>query len=120
MNRTLTAFALMLLVAAAFFSLAPKMNTSARCSPQGTCEVGDSDTDALQITTDGGNWTFDGTFIGDATGTIGWTVNAGANTACTTTCVTPCVFGVNTASATADIVDCADATADECLCAGGS
>lgn len=59
-------------------------------------------------------------FVGTGTGDIGWTVNAGANTACSSTCTTPCVFGVNTASATADIVDCADATADECLCAGAS
>lgn len=68
-------------------------------------------------------WNFDtatGTFIGSGTATIGWAVVAGANTACTTTCVTPCVFGVDTASATADIVACADATADECLCAGAS
>lgn len=64
--------------------------------------------------------TFGATLIGTGTSTIGWTVQSGANTACTTTCTTPCVFGVNTASATADIVDCADATADECLCAGAS
>ena len=52
--------------------------------------------------------------------TIGWTVQAGANQACTTTCTSACVFGVNTAATEADIVDCADATADECLCAGAS
>ncbi len=51
---------------------------------------------------------------------IGWSVVAGANTACNTTCTNGCVFGVNTASATADIVACTDATADECLCAGSS
>lgn len=49
---------------------------------------------------------------------IGWPVVAGADTACNTTCTQACVFGVNTASLVADIVDCADATADECLCAG--
>ena len=67
-------------------------------------------------------WTFDetGQFIGAGTATIGWAVVAGANTACSTTCTTPCVFGVNTAATEADIVACADATADECLCAGAS
>lgn len=49
-----------------------------------------------------------------------WSVVAGANTACNTTCTSACVFGVNTAATEADIVDCASATADECLCAGGS
>ena len=54
------------------------------------------------------------------TSSIGWAVVAGADTACNTTCTSACVFGVNTASLTADIVDCADATADECMCAGAS
>jgi len=67
-----------------------------------------------------GNVGFGGTMIGTGTATIGWAVVAGANTACTTTCTTPCVFGVNTAATEADIVDCADATADECLCAGAT
>lgn len=61
-----------------------------------------------------------GTLIGTGTATLGWAVVAGANTACTTTCTTPCVFGVNTAATEADIVSCADATADECLCAGAT
>jgi len=50
-----------------------------------------------------------------------FTVVAGANTACTTTCATTqteCLFGVNTAATEADIVNCADATADECSCMG--
>jgi len=64
--------------------------------------------------------TFSGTLIGTGTATLGWVIVAGANTACTTTCVTPCVFGVNNAATEADIVGCADATADECLCAGAS
>jgi len=51
---------------------------------------------------------------------MGWSVVAGANTACTTTCTSACVFGVNTAATEADIVNCADATADECMCAGAS
>jgi hypothetical protein len=54
------------------------------------------------------------------TSDLGWAVVAGANTACNTTCTSACVFGVNTAATEADIVGCADATADECLCAGAS
>lgn len=60
------------------------------------------------------------TYISTSTGTVGWSVVAGANTACSTTCVAGCGFGVNTAATEADIVDCADATADECLCLGAS
>lgn len=58
---------------------------------------------------------FDGTVTMDAI-SMPISVVAGANTACSTTCTGFCFFGVNTASATADIVNCADATADECLC----
>lgn len=47
---------------------------------------------------------------------MSWSVVAGANTACSTTCTGVCLFGVNTAATEADIVNCADATADECLC----
>ena len=54
-------------------------------------------------------------------GTAAWgSIVAGADTACNTTCTAPCLFGVNTASLTADIVDCTDATADECLCFGAN
>lgn len=60
------------------------------------------------------------TITSSRTTDLGWAVVAGANTACNTTCTNACVFGVNTASATADIVDCADATADKCLCAGAN
>ena len=58
---------------------------------------------------------FDGTVTLDAL-SMPISVVAGANTACSSTCTGFCFFGVNTASATADIVNCADATADECLC----
>lgn len=58
--------------------------------------------------------------VSTSTGALGWAVVAGANTACNTTCTNACVFGVNTAATEADIVACTDATADECLCAGGS
>jgi len=57
---------------------------------------------------------------GQSTSDLGWAVVAGANTVCNTTCTSACVFGVNTAATEADIVDCTDATADECLCAGSS
>lgn len=53
------------------------------------------------------------------TGSIGWSIVAAANTACNTTCTSACVFGINTAISD-DIVNCADATADRCLCAGAS
>ena len=49
---------------------------------------------------------------------IGWSVVSGANTACTTTCTNGCVFGQNTADS--HIVNCADATADVCVCAGSN
>jgi len=60
------------------------------------------------------------TITSSRTTDIGWSVVATANQACTTTCTSACVFGVNTAATEADIVDCADATADECLCAGAN
>lgn len=69
---------------------------------------------------DAGAITVRSTIISSGTSSIGWSVVAGANTACNTTCTAACVFGVNTAATEADIVDCADATADECLCAGAS
>jgi hypothetical protein len=58
---------------------------------------------------------FDGTVTLDAL-SMPMSVVAGANTACSTTCTGLCMFGVNTAATEADIVNCADATADECLC----
>lgn len=53
------------------------------------------------------------------TNSIGWSVVAGANTACNTTCTSGCVFGEDT-SVIGTIVACTDATADVCVCAGGS
>lgn len=58
------------------------------------------------------------TFVSTNTGSIGWSVVAGANTACNTTCTSACVFGFDAGTPT--IVDCADATADKCLCAGAN
>lgn len=59
-----------------------------------------------------------GTLVSTNTTDIGWTNQAGANTACNTTCVSACVFGFDDDTDT--IVNCADATADKCICAGGS
>lgn len=51
---------------------------------------------------------------------IGWSIIGSANQACNTTCTNACVFGVDNGSLVADIVVCTDASADECLCAGGN
>ena len=83
---------------------------------------GTDEDDDLTVNVSGGAYEIDAgaaTFTSTAN-SFGWSVVAGADTACTTTCTSACVFGVNTASLTADIVDCADATADECLCAGAN
>ena len=94
-------------------------NTTFDTTGAGNIDVGSVDVLTVDLVTDGGTCTADGNLT--CTGNdMGWAVVAGANTACTTTCTSACVFGVNTAATEADIVDCADATADECLCAGGS
>jgi hypothetical protein len=80
-------------------------------SPAGTdIYIGVDSSEILNTNADG--------FRVTSTGTIGWSVVAGADTACSTTCTAACVFGQNTA--TYAIVDCADATADVCVCAGSS
>lgn len=61
-----------------------------------------------------------GAFTNTGTGSIGWSVVAGANTACNTTCTNACVFGFDTGLGGSDLVDCSDATADRCLCAGAN
>ena len=115
--------------AATVFAAGVRHGAGTAGSPSSTFET-DTDTglyrvgaNALGIST-GGTRKFTinstGELLGGGTATLGWAVKAGANTACTTTCITPCVFGVNTAATEADIVGCADATADECLCAGAS
>lgn len=99
-------------------------NIAWEASPAGTdVTIGVDASEVVQIssaTTVTGNLTSTASVLSTATTTIGWSVVAGADTACSTTCTNACVFGVNTASLVADIVDCADATADECLCAGAS
>lgn len=64
-----------------------------------------------------------GTFAGGVVVTnvnnIGWSVVNAANQACNTTCTNACVVGLDTA-AVGNFLACTDATADTCLCAGGS
>lgn len=64
------------------------------------------------------NIKFTTSLIGTSTTNIGWSKQSAANQACNTTCTKACVFGQNTADFS--IVDCADATADVCICAGSS
>lgn len=67
-----------------------------------------------------GNVTLGGTLTGTATG-LGWTIVSGANTACNTTCgAAACVFGFNDVSDAETPVECDDATADLCVCAGSA
>lgn len=54
-----------------------------------------------------------------ASADIGWSLQSAANQACNATCTSACVFGWDTASGEV-AVGCSDATADKCLCAGGS
>jgi signal peptide peptidase SppA len=65
-----------------------------------------------------GNVVTTGTITSSVATSIGWSLGSGANTACNTTCTYGCVFGQNTA--TYALVDCADATADLCICAGAN
>lgn len=60
-----------------------------------------------------------GSITSSAAGTLGWSLVAAANQACTTTCTNACVHGWDTAAGEV-AVDCADATADKCLCAGAN
>lgn len=64
-----------------------------------------------------------GTVQFDNSGSIGWSAVNGANTACNTTCVSGCVIGFDQGVlgvSLGSIVGCADATSDECICAGPS
>lgn len=65
-----------------------------------------------------GNISTTGTITSSNTGSLGWNLVSAANQACNTTCTNACVFGQDTA--TSAIVDCADATADACICAGAN
>lgn len=69
----------------------------------------------------GTSLTVTGDIKSSAATTIGWSVVAGADTACSTTCTNACVVGFDDGAADAEnMVDCASATADKCLCAGAS
>lgn len=62
-----------------------------------------------------------GSITSSAATTIGWSVVAGANAACSTTCTNACVLGFDNGAADAEaLVDCADTTADVCVCAGAN
>lgn len=62
--------------------------------------------------------TASGQIISTGTSDLGWSVQSAANQACTTTCTRAAVFGFDTGTST--IVGPSDATADSCVCAGGS
>lgn len=66
--------------------------------------------------------TFYGTVRSAATGSLGWVPVAAADQACNTTCTSACVMGFNLTAGniTGSILDCTDAAADVCLCAGAS
>jgi len=70
-----------------------------------------------------GGITTSGTILFTGTSSIGWVAVDGTdNVACNTTCFRGCVFGVGNATGTAvtGILSCSDATADTCMCGGGS
>jgi len=64
-----------------------------------------------------------GTMSNTNTASMGFSVVTSANQACTTTCTSAAVVGFDTGTLGATLphmVGTSDATADECLCAGGS
>lgn len=63
--------------------------------------------------------TLTGTLASTRTTDLGWSIVNAANQACNTTCTSACVLGFNT-GALGNLLSCSDATADSCLCAGGS
>ena len=70
-----------------------------------------------------GNVELTGTMSNTNTASMGFSVVTGANTACTTTCTSAAVVGFDTGTLGVSLphmVGTADASADECLCAGGS
>lgn len=70
-----------------------------------------------------GSITTNADILSTDTGSIGWViVDSTDNTACNSICTSGCVMGFENATGTAvtNTVSCDDATADECLCAGGS
>ena len=96
-------------------------NTALDTTGAGTIAIGSADVTSTTVTTDGGAVTIDGTITSAATTTLGWTINAGADTACNSTCTSACVMGFELDAWDAtSLLECDDATADTCLCAGSS
>lgn len=58
--------------------------------------------------------------IRSSTTDIGWRIVAAGNQACNTTCASACVFGIDIDSTTNSLLNCTDAAADRCLCAGSN
>ena len=89
----------------------------------GACLIGHAQADSITMTTDGGTIAIDGDLTAAPTDglDLGWTIVAGANVACNTTCTYACVLGFELGAWDAtSLLACTDATADTCLCAGGS
>lgn len=79
--------------------------------------------DAGDNTTTTTNQSVSGTMVFTTTGEIGFRfINGTDNTACNTQCTRGCFIGILNATGTAvtGFVNCSDATADECICGGGS
>jgi hypothetical protein len=68
--------------------------------------------DDLSVT---GDISFTGQLNGTGTTSI-WSKQAAADQACNTTCTHSCVFGFD--EGTSNILNCVNATADSCICAG--
>lgn len=71
----------------------------------------------------GGTVRFSGTITSTNTGSVGIGVQTATNQACNTTCVSGCFGGFNVGTlgiVLPHIVNCSDATADECFCMGAS
>lgn len=107
------------------------INTTARLAVQGAgtttgknFETRNSSGTALVTMLDSGNVGLGSTIpngafvVRTSANDIGWSKQSAANQACNTTCTASCVFGQNTADFS--IVDCADANADVCICAGSN
>jgi len=92
-------------------TLAGALTASSTAAISGNTTIGGT----LGVT---GKVTLAGDLVSTDTGDIGWNLATGTDTACNTTCTSACVFGQDTT--TYAIVDCADATADVCVCAGAN
>jgi len=96
-------------------------NTLLDTTGAGAIDVGSADVTSVDVITDGGTVTIDGTITSTATSDLGWSIQTGANTACNTTCTSACVMGFELdAWDNTSLLACDDATADACLCAGSS